>query len=56
MLETPRLSARELSVFIGELGRCIELRDLAGMLRTIESVVPEYVPGAELLEQAASWK
>ena len=54
MVETPNLSAAELSAFIDEIGDRWERRDLPGLLRAIHSVIPEYVPSAQLFEQAAS--
>jgi FlaA1/EpsC-like NDP-sugar epimerase len=56
VVDTPSLRPRELSAFIDELGHRIKLRDLPGMLRAIHSVIPEYVPGTQLLEQATSLK
>ncbi len=52
VLKTPTPRAEELGSLIGELGDCIQLGDLPGMLRTIRSVVPEYEPG----ERLALWK
>jgi FlaA1/EpsC-like NDP-sugar epimerase len=56
VVETPSPGAAELSAFIGDLADRIQLSDLPGMLRAIQSVAPEYVPATHLLEQATSWK
>jgi FlaA1/EpsC-like NDP-sugar epimerase len=48
VLETPSLDAGELGALISELTNRIKLFDLPGMLRAIQSVVPEYVPGGQL--------
>jgi FlaA1/EpsC-like NDP-sugar epimerase len=44
VLETPSLGEGELAALISELTNRIKLFDLPGMLRAIQSVVPEYVP------------
>jgi FlaA1/EpsC-like NDP-sugar epimerase len=49
VLDTPSLGAGELSALMCELGDRIKLFDLPGMLRAIQSVVPEYAPAAQLL-------
>ena len=54
VLETPRLGREELRALIEELGARIALRDLPGLLRTVHSVVPEYVPSVPILRQAAT--
>ena len=54
VVETPKLSAGDLSALIGELSACIRLRDLPGLLRIMQRVVPEYVPSVQVLRQAAT--
>jgi hypothetical protein len=53
VVETPGLSAGELSAYIEELGDRIRLRDLPGMLRAIHFAIPEYLPSTVICEQAA---
>jgi FlaA1/EpsC-like NDP-sugar epimerase len=48
VLETPSLGTGELSALMSDLSDRIQLFDLPGMLRAIQSVVPEYVPGGQL--------
>ena len=54
MVETPRLAVAELTALIDELRARTALRDLPGLLRAIPAVIPEYVPSAQLLGQAAT--
>jgi FlaA1/EpsC-like NDP-sugar epimerase len=54
VVETPRLSAGELSAFIDELAVRNTRRDLHGLVRAIQAVIPEYVPSNQLCEQTAS--
>jgi FlaA1/EpsC-like NDP-sugar epimerase len=56
VVETPSLSAAVLSALIGDLADRLKFSDLPGMLRVIETVVPEYVPATQLLDLATSWK
>lgn len=53
VVETPA-PKRALNAVMDELGACITRHDLIGLLRTVQSVVPEYEPSADLLEQAAA--
>lgn len=54
VIETPAPSCADLNAVMDEVGACIARQDLSGLLRMIQSIVPEYQPSGHLLEQAAA--
>ena len=53
VIKTRRLAPAELEDVMEQLSRCIASRDGSGLIRTLSSVVPEYMPSALLQDAMA---